>query len=365
MFIFLLSLAHSKSLIFLQDTITSIGTFADGVESVASDLESFSSDLEDTLEILDSEIDGSISVSAEIGVTLIDSEVDRLQISLDDVNSDIDELEAELSFSYDVCSLLSSCNSCVVNSNCAWCSSSATCVPGDDSGPFAIDCPSWEYEECIFSVCEYYTSCTACLSTSDCGWCENGENCLSDIGDCSGTFYYEGDETCPHSEAEVIESVSDNGESEELWNRINILKEESYRLVGLIDSLNEDKEEMLEDANDGMEIEISAVEVNSDLDDLADAVDELKLEEDENSREFQEELAEDTQEEVISEVSEESDESSVVMIEVIENAYEDVETDLNELEDNLSESLDAIGISLSAISDAVIEDSLEDTLELS
>ena len=98
---FLIFPTLSKNLEFLQEPLTSSGKFAEGVESISSDLTNFSNDLSTTLTTLDSEIDTSISYSSQVGVILIDSQMNSLQIDLDFIENKIKDLEKQISSSYD------------------------------------------------------------------------------------------------------------------------------------------------------------------------------------------------------------------------------------------------------------------------
>ena len=356
-FLFVFLPVFSKPLGFLQGSLSSTATLADGVGSVGSDLTQFSSDLDKTLQILDLEIDTSLSASADVGATLIDSEISELQIDLDLLNKEINDIEADLAQSYDVCSVLSACTSCVLSSNCLWCTTTSKCLPGDEEGPFGVDCPSWEYQECNFEDCEEYTSCTACTGTAVCGWCENGENCMESGEDCSPTFYYEPGEMCPNAQEIKTRQSPDRGENSEEWEELEQLKAEADEIQALIEELSKDQEEILENAVEGMEIQVSGVGIVCDLDDLAQDVDDLWENEVEEGREFQEGLAESARDEVISSVTEESNESTEILIEDIGEEYSEVEQDFYDLEESISSSLDEVQESMESISVAILQDS--------
>ena len=306
---------------------------------------------------IDLELDSSLSYSAEVGIATISSQSKILNLELSSVNEDINDLESELAVIDDVCKNLKTCNGCTYNSNCVWCSSISTCVAGDNEGPFGLECSSWEYSYCLFSACSRYDTCSSCLGTQKCGWCEHGRDCVDSVESCIPTFYYETGDKCPHDEPVDIVVLENPIKVAKLWEELKKHKERADELQFMIEDLDKDQNDILISADEGIQVDVNSFGLYSDLSDLIALVDDAKIEEDESSIEFQEELADQIREDVIQSVTENSDKSTEKVIDNIEKEYTEVETDVKEMESSLTESLTVVAESVSTISEEILENS--------
>ncbi len=72
-----------------------------------------------------------------------------------------------------------SCNICLEDPKCVWCSVEKKCLPGDFSGPLDGSCSlSFEYGSCSQQSCSTFKTCGSCLENLTCGWCEASKLCL-------------------------------------------------------------------------------------------------------------------------------------------------------------------------------------------
>lgn len=78
-----------------------------------------------------------------------------LQKELSKVQDEISVLDKKIKFVKhkipnpdSVCSMYSSCSSCVTNSQCGWCSMTQTCVEGNAKGPLDGSCSFYDYNVC-------------------------------------------------------------------------------------------------------------------------------------------------------------------------------------------------------------------------
>ena len=83
--------ASQQPLTFLQKS--SIGELSSGLEQFDENFSDFSKALEDALFDIDQQLDASISINANTGITLIENEISQLNNDLEDLTSEIEELE--------------------------------------------------------------------------------------------------------------------------------------------------------------------------------------------------------------------------------------------------------------------------------
>lgn len=78
------------------------------------------------------------------------------------------------------CSNRNSCNTCVENSSCVWCSIKNKCVVGDANGPNDNTCGnSFIHLRCPMDSCDSIRNCKECLKNMGCGWCKSQTKCVA------------------------------------------------------------------------------------------------------------------------------------------------------------------------------------------
>eukprot|EP01052_Picozoa_sp_SAG31_P000928 SAG31_NODE_29_length_32663_cov_14.779695_15_plen_720_part_00 len=94
------------------------------------------------------------------------------------------EVSTDLIVSRDQCNAQESCVHCADAEGCGWCKDSegkGVCVPGNMFGPLEArrTCAAWELSEfqCPNS-CALASTCSECTSRSECGWCQTIGTCL-------------------------------------------------------------------------------------------------------------------------------------------------------------------------------------------
>ena len=93
-------------------------------------------------------------------IKIIDVKLNELKSVLPDVNSS--------------CSLLTDCTSCSAISTCGWCSITQSCQEGSSAGPKEGSCAFWEFNKCSGTTeCKSHKSCDQCIKDVNCGWCSN------------------------------------------------------------------------------------------------------------------------------------------------------------------------------------------------
>ena len=92
-----------------------------------------------------------------------------------------------------ICNTLKTCGKCTANPGCGWCSSSQSCIEGNEKGPYIGKCTFYDYKLCISpKPCKSYKTCNTCIQDVTCGWCNDlyssNTTCMSkkeaEIGNC-------------------------------------------------------------------------------------------------------------------------------------------------------------------------------------
>lgn len=349
-FLFVFGLAAGEITGFLQQ-YNSSGQLGEGISTIASEISTFSSDLSQSFKDLDTSIDTSLSVSSQVAVSLIDGEKNEIEIDLDSIKSNIEDIQQILSYSNDYCEILETCKSCSSCNNCGWCNSRAICIPGTSDGPNFGECEDWLYDNCEFSDCNSYQTCTSCLATQQCSWCEFGHLCTSGQNSCSSAFFIANLDSCPNSDQGV--NNHKKGENPYLKSELNSLQEDEAYLIGIINDLANDKEDILESAANGQNVVVSGMSVLGELNDLAETVDGLQDSELSERQDYRHSLADKEVNEIEKEISEETEENSKKQIKRIQSDYEDVISGVNEMESNVGGELDYIDQELFRLANAL------------
>eukprot|EP00301_Raphidiophrys_heterophryoidea_P003429 c11547_g1_i1.p1 GENE.c11547_g1_i1~~c11547_g1_i1.p1 ORF type:complete len:280 (-),score=47.21 c11547_g1_i1:155-994(-) len=122
----------------------------------------------------------------------------------------------------DCCGSQTTCNSCVSANGCGWCGDSSTCLYGSFAGPTTGTClQSWNvYSSNCQDSCSIYTSCSSCTAASECGWCADTRQCKSGTssgpsgyGYCSNWDYHSSS-CCECSNEETVVTECASGYSE-------------------------------------------------------------------------------------------------------------------------------------------------------
>eukprot|EP00164_Ancoracysta_twista_P004327 GFYU01005831.1.p1 GENE.GFYU01005831.1~~GFYU01005831.1.p1 ORF type:complete len:206 (-),score=1.35 GFYU01005831.1:277-840(-) len=75
-----------------------------------------------------------------------------------------------------------SCGECTQSPSCGWCALAGVCLPGNSDGPNpsagqAANCAVWDFEFCSGESCDQYKTCQSCIKDSMCGWCSDTKKC--------------------------------------------------------------------------------------------------------------------------------------------------------------------------------------------
>ncbi|CAG9319001.1 unnamed protein product [Blepharisma stoltei] len=357
-----------------SEVTTSMGKIGEGVEKIDEDLSSFSTKFDSALKDLNKQIETSISTTSDMTITLMDAQISQYEAELETINQIIAQLEKELVIYTDKCGDFASCTSCTVSNSCIWCNSKEECMAGDSEGPYESACDSFEYNSCPDAACEEFYSCSSCLTRSDCGWCDSGQYCLTgtaeNSGDCDELYYYHSqaaNSECPEDSGSSTEGqdseydryISSNPtESEDEWINDTEKKLDEYRLQASvlnskISVLESDKENIESTTEEGLAIEMNDIAVEHTLDGLGKEVDSLYQDEIDESREYEEELAESSSDQVVSEVGEVIDESTDEVNQEIDDTTEYFEKEIDDLDDELSAQLAELETSLNELEESV------------
>lgn len=92
-----------------------------------------------------------------------------------------------------LCGRLKSCGECARAQICGWCAAEAKCVPGDHLGAypgaltlsqtdvartFNIQCGTYQFGTCDLA-CTLHSTCNDCVTNTGCGWCTSSAACLA------------------------------------------------------------------------------------------------------------------------------------------------------------------------------------------
>jgi len=138
-----------------------------------------------------------------------------------------------------------------------------------------------------------------------------------------------------------------------LTEELESLQESEAFLIGLIEELANDKEDILESAAQGQNVVVSKVSVFSELDDLAETVDGLQGTELTERQDYRHGLAEHEVKVVKGSIREEAGENTEKQIERIREDYKDVRTGVDEMESNVGGELDYIDQELLSVAEAL------------
>lgn len=331
---------------------TSIGRFSEGIEDTSTELSSFSTSLQTAFNKLFKESDESLFLSSETGVDLLESAKKSLQISLESVNDNIKDTEKKISMSYDVCSVLDSCYSCVANTNCIWCTALSMCIPGDSQGSYSVECSSWQYKKCQFGQCDAYNDCQSCLSTTSCSWCERGKDCISNSNTCKKTFLYTDVDSCPEYK-QPVETEMDNDRYDDLVQNLTSLRQKSAEIINMIENLDRAENSMLQVALAKANAPQNDFSIAADLAGLSDAVNELRTAETTKDENSETRLVEDTESEVINYMEDEEDQKTQDEFDDIDTQYSKLSGDVNSMETQIGASLKSVATSISIINQSI------------
>jgi hypothetical protein len=314
--------------------LTSLGTLASGLESADSDVHDLADGLDTSLKQLSDQLDSSISITAQSSVAILNSEIQNKYHELDKTNKLINKLEGELVNSSGVCGDFVTCDDCTINSHCIWCSSNKQCMTGDESGPFKGECSQYEYNTCMIEGCEQHKDCSTCISYSECGWCSQGNYCFSgspsNTKECSAEYFYHEDgthNTCSEEKkSEAKNSAVDayinynptasyDLDTKEKEEALQDLREYATELEVEIETLEVQKQQILTDAEKGMDIEINNIDLGTDLEGLTENVDSIYRQERQDDRDYVQQLASNSTERIISETNAKIDNSTNTIVE--------------------------------------------------
>ena len=340
--IFTLILFITASCTFLSiqsdpSTTTSQGRLAEGIEGLGQQITDLSANISEAFDDLDKQLDNNIEVNKDVGVTLIDNEIQKLENDQEDIKEEIDDLDSQIEIVKEECEKLGSCAKCLGNDNCGWCSSDKSCMAGDGGEAVDEDCEDFVMDECK-EECEDLFECDECLSYSKCGWCEDGEYCMEgsedSYGDCESEMYYHA-ESWDNYECPTEYKSKDNGSRYNLHEIIDN-REEFYEDLDenddLIRDLQSDKDEIIQEAEVGQETEIDDVTVSYPFDDFAYGVDKIAKKERDGEESFEESLADYVVESVVSTLGTKIDKSEQNIINEISEGDQQIMDEIDDLE---------------------------------
>lgn len=113
----------------------------------------------------------------------IKSDLSEQKTLLHQLQDEISSIKTKLNKDLSICSSLSSCSECTANPSCGWCSLSNKCVEGNENGPlYQSTCSAYEYNKCSKQTdCSRFKSCDKCIEDVGCAWCSNNINGLGCI----------------------------------------------------------------------------------------------------------------------------------------------------------------------------------------
>jgi hypothetical protein len=107
-------------------------------------------------------------------LVMLQKNIEKQNQKLRQDDIEIEEMKTFLPDPNKICQNLQICSTCVANPQCGWCSSSNSCVEGNQNGPLKSNCPVYDYEKCSDSSdCSTYTKCSECIKNVGCGWCND------------------------------------------------------------------------------------------------------------------------------------------------------------------------------------------------
>ena len=113
----------------------------------------------------------------------IKSDLSEQKNLLHKLQDEISSIKTKLNKDLSICSSLTSCSECTANPSCGWCSLSNKCVEGNENGPlYQSTCSVYEYNKCSKQTdCSRFKSCDKCIEDVGCAWCSNNINGLGCI----------------------------------------------------------------------------------------------------------------------------------------------------------------------------------------
>ena len=102
----------------------------------------------------------------QLELTLIEQEIKLTQemqntnANIRDLKLKIEGIEKRLPEITNICGRLNNCGKCTANPSCGWCSTSQSCVLGNEKGPLVGKCSFYDFTSCIGPKdCSEYSNC--------------------------------------------------------------------------------------------------------------------------------------------------------------------------------------------------------------
>lgn len=254
---------------------TSQGQLASGLEIINENLVQLARQTNEYAETESRALNQALTLTTSTSALLVRSQIISLQQELGDTQETIEELQARISQSTQMCSGLSQCSDCADNEACVWCSAEQQCVAGDSNGPLGGECSAFLYGACG-AGCAELRQCVACVANSACAWCSNGGVCSDSGNGCDASFLVAAGANCPATQTVAYQSATPNSQEDTQLSRLQRSLLSNTRRAQTLQEQLDALQSQLDVVDAQMQTELSQVEplnLENELTGVADVVD--------------------------------------------------------------------------------------------
>lgn len=263
---------------------TSQGQLASGLEIINENLVQLARQTNEYAETESQALNQALTLTTSTSALLVRSQITSLQQELEDTQQIIEELQARINQSTQMCRGLSQCSDCARNEACVWCSTEQQCVAGDSNGPLGGECSTFLYGACG-DGCAELRQCVACVANAACAWCSNGGICLDSGNGCDASFLVAAGTNCPATQNLAYQSSNPNSQEDTQLSRLQRSLLSNTRRAQTLREQLDSLQSQLEAVNTQMQTDLSQVEpldLQNELAGVADVVDATAESESEN-----------------------------------------------------------------------------------
>lgn len=254
---------------------TSQGQLASALSTINGNLVQLANQANQYAQTESQQLNQALSLTTTTSAILINSEISSLQLDLDDTLQTIEDLQARINESTQICSSYSLCSQCTANQACVWCSAMTQCVAGDSNGPLNGECSDYAYNSCG-GGCAELMQCTACVANENCGWCSNGGACLESAEGCNADFWVTASGSCPAAQTPSYESFRATPLVDTQLSRLQRDLNSNTRKADQLRDQIETLQKQLDEANKQVQTDVPQVEplhLENGLEGVGDVVD--------------------------------------------------------------------------------------------